>query len=640
MSEDKLECWNCQCSVQLESAAPIETDATCPDCGEFLFSDIDRPFGPAGGDAESLDSDWQTEDELVDSVFNIHSQRAARRRQRTDRQASPWRGAILGISITSMCILGVGLAVFFLNKYPDWPPKKVGPPKTVSTPKTNVNPPITVEPDVSRTQESINQLRQQQFDRLNQKVSEILSNDLGTSEGISSPEFNPPSIEPTRIPLPEMPFHSVANNSQNTQTEIARNKNKSSNVAARFNFADGEKYRVRYEVKAEFESRTEVTSGTCDYEVLGRNKQQAGVAAEREGSGTAFVVAANGVLVTCAHVVEDANEVEVILGEKTYTAKVIDTDEATDLAVLKIEAKDLQSLPLADSDAALLGQDVRAVGYPLSDVLGTGVKVTRGTISGIMQRNGQKQLQIDAAVNPGNSGGPVVNSLGEVVGVTSAKLNGMEIQRVGICVPANPVREFLKKNGTKAQSSENDVELKGPELVAAVTPAVAFVKVKSGPGADSKHSELKFNSSFHKSIESAQGRVVPSYRYRGSGSAFGRGTLLLTHLGEIVRTSEEEQLPYLIGPPSQLMLLEFRKGRRDQWTTKRQTSLIQERPELTRSGIPLPRYIDPFGNRRNSEVVKVLPAVEIQTYKVKSEDNQVIVIGLEYDFQTNKSDIG
>lgn len=526
-------------------------------------------------------------------------------------------------------------SVYIFNEKIASLPKKQVAPQTASSPK------LKVEPDLTAVQKSLDQLRQQQFENLKKEVSQLRKeqNSIVSDVDITKLPL------PTSIPPGKLPFDQVSDPLQSSTdgiaaNQIARKKGNKTGTDARFTFSDGDQYQVKYEVSAEFENRTEITSGTCTYDVLGRDKQQSVVTSSREGSGTAFVVTSDGVLVTCAHVIEDANEIEVQLGKETYSAEVIDIDEATDLAILKIDAKQLKTLPLADSDAAQLGQDVRAVGYPLSDVLGTGVKVTRGTISGILQQDGQKQLQIDAAVNPGNSGGPVVNSLGEVVGVASAKLNGLEVQRVGFCVPANLVRAMLKQQGSIPAETISKTELKGPELVAAVTPAVAFVKVKSGPGENSKHSELRFSSNFHKSIKNSQGFLVPSFRFRGSRLGFGRGTLLLTHNGEIVRSSEEEQLPFLIGPPSQLPVFEFRNGKRNKWTKKRETTLIQERPEKTTSGISLPRYVDPFGRRRNSEVVKVLPAVEVKTFTIKSEDEKTVVISLDYDFHTTVQDNG
>lgn len=456
----------------------------------------------------------------------------------------------------------------------------------------------------------------------------------------SSPEYIQRSLDEMRRSLDQ---HLAEKKKYATYTgvePVARKKEANGKTDFEFTFKDGDEYRIRFEVTAEFSDRTEITSGETTYEVAGRDRKRTENIEKREGSGTAFVVHPSGYLISCAHVVEDADEVVIQLNQKEFIAEVLDVDPVTDLALLKIDAKKLPAIPLAGPDDAELGEDVRAVGFPLSDVLGTNVKVTKGTISGILQRDGQKQLQIDAAVNPGNSGGPIVDSQGNVVGVASAKLNGMEIQRVGFCIPSETVQQFLRKNKVKAIQEVKLQQLAGPQLVAEVTPAVAYVKVTTGADTLAKHSELRFNSNFRKSIKNAQGYTVPAIRIRGSQSAFGRGTMLVTHLGEIIRASEEEQLPFLTGPPSQLMIFDLGNGKRNKWTTKRQTSLVHEKQKATASGVLLPRYVDPFGRRRNSEVVKVLPALETVSYTLKENNDKNAVIGMEYDFHTTTKDEG
>lgn len=415
---------------------------------------------------------------------------------------------------------------------------------------------------------------------------------------------------------------------------------KRSDQLSQFTFSDGDAYRFQYTVTVELEDHTEVTTGSVNYSIQGRNRQRSNVPTAGTSTGTAFAVSANGLLVTCAHVVANASEIEVTLSGQKYVAEVVAEDDSTDLALLKIDAQDLTVLSLSAADSAQLGQDIRVLGFPLSDVLGTEIKVTRGTISGILQRSGQRQIQIDAAVNPGNSGGPVVNSQGEVVGVTSAKLNGVEINRVGFCVPTSVLRDLLKKHDVQLPESTPRLELDGPALVAATTPAVAFVQTKTGPSEATQHTELNFHGNFHTRITDARGLTIPSFRLRGSGLGMGRGNMLLTHQGEVIRTSEEEQLPLLLGPPSELALFEIQNRKRNNWTTRKNTSLIQERQQTTASGIPLPRYRDPFGRRRNSEVVKVLPAVEIVKYTVQSDNDQELVVGKDFDFHTTATDNG
>lgn len=194
-------------------------------------------------------------------------------------------------------------------------------------------------------------------------------------------------------------------------------------------------------------------------------------------TGTGFVVDANGYLLTCEHVVRDAVKVEVAIGEKTYEAAVLTTDEKRDMALLEIKAKGLPILPVGNSNKVEVGEEVRAFGFPLASVLGTSVKVTKGSISGIETMEAQKVFQIDASVNPGNSGGPLVNERGEVVGVVNAKLAGMLVSNVAFAVPINYAKQMLRDNGVEFASEGVKTKLDGPALVKQVSPAVALITI-------------------------------------------------------------------------------------------------------------------------------------------------------------------
>jgi len=151
---------------------------------------------------------------------------------------------------------------------------------------------------------------------------------------------------------------------------------------------------------------------------------------EQVGSGTGFVVRADGFLVTCAHVVEDATRVTVRFGERSYPGRVVSIVPRFDLAVVRIPAKNLPALPISESEEPKPGEKVRAIGFPVATVLGTSLKATRGSITRRTERESSIDLlQVDAAINPGNSGGPLVNDRGEVVGIIHAK-------RVGLLVAA------------------------------------------------------------------------------------------------------------------------------------------------------------------------------------------------------------
>ncbi len=153
-----------------------------------------------------------------------------------------------------------------------------------------------------------------------------------------------------------------------------------------------------------------------------------------QASGSGVIISRDGYIITNNHVVQDADEVEVIMTDKrSFKAKVIGTDPLTDLAVIKVEANNLPFITLGDSDALKLGEWVLAVGYPLDleSTVTAGIVSAKGRRIGILDQNISKTdpkpdspveafIQTDAAINPGNSGGALVNLRGELVGINSA----------------------------------------------------------------------------------------------------------------------------------------------------------------------------------------------------------------------------
>ena len=162
-------------------------------------------------------------------------------------------------------------------------------------------------------------------------------------------------------------------------------------------------------------------------ELFGENYMRQYRTPEQMGSGSGVVISPDGYIVTNNHVVSGADVVTVTFNDhKTSQAKVIGTDPSTDLAVLKIEENNLPFMEFGNSDNVHLGEWVLAVGYPLS----LDATVTAGIVSAKSRSigiNAQKSrsaiesfIQTDAAVNPGNSGGPLVNSTGQLIGINSA----------------------------------------------------------------------------------------------------------------------------------------------------------------------------------------------------------------------------
>jgi serine protease Do len=156
--------------------------------------------------------------------------------------------------------------------------------------------------------------------------------------------------------------------------------------------------------------------------------QQRQQAVPQESSGSGFIVSGDGYILTNNHVVEGADRLQVSLTDhRTFKGTVVGRDPTTDVAVIKIEGKDLPTVPFGDDDRARIGEWVLAIGNPL----GLDFTVTAGIISAKGRSNelgpipGRSQYQIsdfiqtDAAINPGNSGGPLVNVRGEVIGINS-----------------------------------------------------------------------------------------------------------------------------------------------------------------------------------------------------------------------------
>jgi V8-like Glu-specific endopeptidase len=145
--------------------------------------------------------------------------------------------------------------------------------------------------------------------------------------------------------------------------------------------------------------------------------------APRGGSGTGFLISADGLVVTNHHVIDDANTIEVYQGNTVYRASIVAQDAANDVAILKTDMKG-RPLSLASARASMRGDEVLTLGYPLSTLAGESQKATFGRINATVGlRDDARYLQIDVPIQPGNSGGPLLNKRGEVIGIVSASLD-------------------------------------------------------------------------------------------------------------------------------------------------------------------------------------------------------------------------
>src|SRR6185436_4641940 len=173
-----------------------------------------------------------------------------------------------------------------------------------------------------------------------------------------------------------------------------------------------------------------------------------------DAGGSGFVISRDGLVVTNYHVIEGATNVKVHLGDRDYPAVVKGTDQATDIALLKIDAgRDLRYLELGDSDIVRVGDWVMVIGNPLNldKTVTTGVVSAKGRSIGISDASFENFIQTDAAINFGNSGGPLVNLKGEVVGIATAINWGAE--NIGFAVPVSTLKEVLPQLREKGKVS-------------------------------------------------------------------------------------------------------------------------------------------------------------------------------------------
>lgn len=171
---------------------------------------------------------------------------------------------------------------------------------------------------------------------------------------------------------------------------------------------------------------------------------------KQHGLGSGVIVSPDGFIMTNYHVIKDADEINVRIDRKTFKAEVVGTDPATDLAIVKIDEKNLQAIPFGDSDKLEVGELVLAVGSPfdlrLQHTVTAGIISAKGrTLNLSGELTYQDFIQTDAAINPGNSGGALVNIHGELIGINTAIYAGNTGGNVGIgfAVPINLAKHVM-----------------------------------------------------------------------------------------------------------------------------------------------------------------------------------------------------
>ena len=213
------------------------------------------------------------------------------------------------------------------------------------------------------------------------------------------------------------------------------------------------------------------------------------------GTGTGIIMSEDGYIITNAHVIEDGNQIMVTLNDGTeYQAQVVGSDSKVDIAVIKVEATGLTAGNFGDSDSLVHGEPAIVIGNPLGmDFAGT---ITDGIISSTSREVKidnyiMNLLQTNAAVNRGNSGGPLINCRGEIVGVVSAKISVDDVEGIGFAIPINTAlnvaNDFIEYGYVKNRPMLGISVEVVPELYAQFygsQPGLKVVSVQDGSAAD------------------------------------------------------------------------------------------------------------------------------------------------------------
>lgn len=232
-----------------------------------------------------------------------------------------------------------------------------------------------------------------------------------------------------------------------------------------------------------------VTSSSSIYSMFGQRGQ---TTSQAQASGSGIIISEDGYIVTNNHVVDSSSEsiyydiseatsVKVSLyGDDTqYDAKIVGKDSQTDLAVLKIEKTGLTPAEFADSDSVKVGEFAMAVGNPLD----LGTSITCGIVSAVNRKVQDTQggttytcIQTDAAINSGNSGGALVNSQGQVIGINTLKVSSTGVEGIGFAIPINSTTDIIDQLITYQSVKRPYIGISGRDLDEATAKKYSLVK--------------------------------------------------------------------------------------------------------------------------------------------------------------------
>ncbi len=429
-----------------------------------------------------------------------------------------------------------------------------------------------------------------------------------------------------------------------------------------YGFQPDAEYGVDFEMTNEkADANTTRVSGRTTYRLSKKNPRDLIKIDDLEigtSTGTGFVIHPQGAILTCAHVVESAGKVTVQLGKKEYKAIVVAIDKSLDVAIIRIDPAEIQDnlkhLQFAESPIET-GDDIRALGYPLTDILGESLKTTSGRVVGKDAEEGAARLQIDAVLNPGNSGGPVLNQSGQIVGMANSMISGSGISNLGFALHHEELEQFLVKEKVAFSSHESTTLISTKDLLNETEGTVVLIKAE--PSLE-KHFGSAKTISYSTRFSIKKQTAGPFPTIGGSKNKTESGNLVLDGNGDMLFASGELSLPWMMGPAATIGIYSLPKNGKQSWT---ESSIIQiERTEKEEDstdpldplgmmrermgGAMFPRgrfpgIRDPFGGRVTKEKVISSPAIETSKFQIVNETDSFIEIKRTLSINTMKEKV-
>jgi len=272
---------------------------------------------------------------------------------------------------------------------------------------------------------------------------------------------------------------------------------------------------------------------------------------KREGQGSGFIISADGYILTNNHVVAEVDKITVVLKDgRKLDAKVIGTDEKSEVALIKVEAANLPTVELGDSDELEVGEWVIAVGNPfgLAETVTVGVVSAKGRQIGITDGGYEDFIQTDAAINPGNSGGPLLNIDGKVVGINTAIITQSGgYMGVGLAIPINMAKLIKDQLMTKGKVERG------------------YIGVTMNP--EGLTQELAESFGLDKNVGVLVTEVEPESPAEKAG--LKQGDVILKMNGKDIRTNESlRNTVSLMAPGTKINLTIFRDGKEKEITVE------------------------------------------------------------------------